>query len=184
MAVQAIQFRKVEVKELSKTDAPTRPDVEQKSGQDEAVEAIAKVGQITRDEKMAGKPIVALSIWGTPARIISDDALKPVKALTKLRVLDLNGTAVTAKGLAEKTRLTYEYINRSVTQYRLARATLRAALAHVPGHGWKRIAQRLISYYERLLEAKAGAAPNPRASRKRWLRSLSLWRERARVRVS
>lgn len=47
---------------------------------------------------------------------------------------------LTAKGLAEKTRLTYEYMSRSVTQYRLARAALRAALAHVPAQGWKRIA--------------------------------------------
>src|SRR5436853_4537686 len=44
---------------------------------------------------------------------IADFGKKPA-ARKRLRYL------LTAKGLAEKTRLTYEYINRSVTQYRLA----------------------------------------------------------------
>ena len=65
----------------------------------------------------------------------------------------------------------------------LRQAMSERGLATAQQYGWKRIAQRLVSYYERLLEAKNGAAPNPRTSRKRWLRSLSLWRERARVRV-
>src|SRR2546423_14082610 len=72
-----------------------------------AVKAVEKLGgKVTRDDKLPGKPVIALSMWGTPAHIISDDTLKPVKALTKLRVLDLNGTAVTAKGLAELKDLT------------------------------------------------------------------------------
>lgn len=64
---------------------------------------------------------------------IADFGRKPA-ARKRLRYL------LTPKGLSEKTRLTYEYMNRSVTLYRAARATLRGALAHVPGHGWKRLA--------------------------------------------
>ena len=64
---------------------------------------------------------------------IADFGRKPA-ARKRLRYL------LTPKGLAEKTRLTYEYMNRSVALYRLARATLREALAHLPEHGWKRIA--------------------------------------------
>ena len=64
---------------------------------------------------------------------IADFGRKPA-ARKRLRYL------LTPKGLAEKTRLTFEYMNRSVTLYRLARVTLRGALAHLPEHGWKRIA--------------------------------------------
>jgi DNA-binding MarR family transcriptional regulator len=64
---------------------------------------------------------------------IVDFGKKPA-ARKRLRYL------LTPKGLAEKTRLTYEYMNRSLSLYRLARATLREALARVPDHGWKRIA--------------------------------------------
>ena len=64
---------------------------------------------------------------------VTDFGKKPA-ARKRLRYL------ITPKGLSEKTRLTYEYMNRSVTLYRLARATLRSALAHLPEHGLKRIA--------------------------------------------
>lgn len=47
---------------------------------------------------------------------------------------------VTAKGLAEKTRLTYEYMERSLTLYRLARQTLREALTPVVRAGERRVA--------------------------------------------
>lgn len=42
---------------------------------------------------------------------------------------------LTPKGLAAKTRLTYEYVGRSVELYRLARETLRQALADLPRNG-------------------------------------------------
>jgi DNA-binding MarR family transcriptional regulator len=64
---------------------------------------------------------------------VTDFGRKPA-ARKRLRYL------LTPKGLAEKTRLTYEYMNRSVALYRLARVTLRRALAHLPEHGLKRIA--------------------------------------------
>jgi DNA-binding MarR family transcriptional regulator len=64
---------------------------------------------------------------------VTDFGKKPA-ARKRLRYL------LTPKGLAEKTRLTYEYMNRSVALYRLARITLRHALAHLPEHGLKRIA--------------------------------------------
>lgn len=58
---------------------------------------------------------------------------KPI-ARKRLRYL------LTPKGLAEKTRLTYEYMGRSLTLYRLARETLRQALGHLHEDGVKRIA--------------------------------------------
>jgi len=64
---------------------------------------------------------------------VTDFGKKPA-ARKRLRYL------LTPKGLSEKTRLTYEYMNRSVALYRLARVTLRSALAHLPGHGLTRIA--------------------------------------------
>ena len=64
---------------------------------------------------------------------VTDFGKKPA-ARKRLRYL------LTPKGLTEKTRLTYEYMNRSVALYRLARVTLRSALAHLPEHGLKRIA--------------------------------------------
>lgn len=47
---------------------------------------------------------------------------------------------LTPKGVAEKTRLTYQYMGRSLQLYRLARETLREALSHLPRDGHKRIA--------------------------------------------
>lgn len=47
---------------------------------------------------------------------------------------------LTPKGIAEKTRLTYAYMGRSLSLYRLARETLRDALSHLPQDGHKRIA--------------------------------------------
>ena len=47
---------------------------------------------------------------------------------------------LTPKGLAEKTRLTYAYMDRSLAQYRLARQALREALVDLHEHGRKRVA--------------------------------------------
>ncbi|OGK92668.1 MAG: hypothetical protein A2W08_18500 [Candidatus Rokubacteria bacterium RBG_16_73_20] len=47
---------------------------------------------------------------------------------------------LTPRGLAEKTRLTYRYMDRSLALYRLARETLRDALAHLSKNGVRRIA--------------------------------------------
>lgn len=47
---------------------------------------------------------------------------------------------LTPKGIAEKTRLTYAYMDRSLAQYRLARQTLREALADLQSQGKKRVA--------------------------------------------
>jgi len=47
---------------------------------------------------------------------------------------------LTPKGIAEKTRLTYEYMGRSLALYRLARETLREDLCHLPEAGLERIA--------------------------------------------
>lgn len=60
----------------------------------------------------------------------------PRKPLARKRLRYL----LTAKGIAEKTHLTYEYMGRSLHLYRRARETLREALSHLPRNGMKRIA--------------------------------------------
>ena len=47
---------------------------------------------------------------------------------------------VTPKGLVEKARLTYAYMNYSLAIYRRTRETLRETLSHLHGNGMKRIA--------------------------------------------
>jgi DNA-binding MarR family transcriptional regulator len=64
---------------------------------------------------------------------VSDFPAKPA-ARKRLRYL------LTAKGLSEKTRLTYEYMHRSLDLYRLTREALREALVHLPGTGVRRVA--------------------------------------------
>jgi len=64
---------------------------------------------------------------------VTDFPRKPA-ARKRLRYL------LTARGIAEKTRLTYEYMGRSLVLYRLARETLREDLSHLPQNGLKRIA--------------------------------------------
>jgi DNA-binding MarR family transcriptional regulator len=64
---------------------------------------------------------------------VTDFPRKPA-ARKRLRYL------LTPKGIAEKTRLTYEYMGRSLALYRLARETLREALSHLAQDGLKRIA--------------------------------------------
>ena len=64
---------------------------------------------------------------------IVDFPRKPA-ARARLRYL------LTAPGLAEKTRLTYEHVAYSLNLYRRARATLRESLARLPDDGMKRIA--------------------------------------------
>jgi len=46
---------------------------------------------------------------------------------------------LTAKGLLEKTRLTYDYMTYSLGVYRRTRETLRETLSHLPGDGTKRV---------------------------------------------
>lgn len=55
----------------------------------------------------------------------------PTKPATRKRLRYL----LTPKGLSTKTRLTFEYVRRSVDLYRLARQTLRSALADLPQNG-------------------------------------------------
>src|SRR3989338_1599937 len=59
---------------------------------------------------------------------------KKPKARRRLRYL------LTPRGLAEKTRLTYHYMDRSLGLCRRARVALRDALTHLPQDGAKRIA--------------------------------------------
>lgn len=64
---------------------------------------------------------------------VTDFPAKP-SARKRLRYL------LTAKGLSEKTRLTYEYMHRSLDLYRLTREALREALVHLPRSGVRRVA--------------------------------------------
>jgi DNA-binding MarR family transcriptional regulator len=64
---------------------------------------------------------------------ITDFPRKPA-ARKRLRYL------LTPKGLAEKSRLTYEQMSYSLSLYRRARHTLRESLSRLPQHGLKRIA--------------------------------------------
>jgi DNA-binding MarR family transcriptional regulator len=64
---------------------------------------------------------------------VTDFPAKPA-ARKRLRYL------LTAKGLSEKTRLTYEYMHRSLDLYRLTREALREALVHLPRSGVRRVA--------------------------------------------
>ena len=64
---------------------------------------------------------------------VTDFPAKP-SARKRLRYL------LTAKGLSEKTRLTYEYMHRSLDLYRLTRDALREALVHLPRSGVRRVA--------------------------------------------
>ncbi|HUF94152.1 MAG TPA: winged helix-turn-helix transcriptional regulator [Candidatus Limnocylindria bacterium] len=64
---------------------------------------------------------------------VADFPAKPA-ARKRLRYL------LTAKGLSEKTRLTYEYMHRSLDLYRVTRETLRDALMHLPRSGVRRVA--------------------------------------------
>ena len=60
----------------------------------------------------------------------------PRKPATRKRLRYL----LTPKGIAEKTRLTYEHMSYALNLYRRTRATLRATLAELPQSGAKRIA--------------------------------------------
>jgi DNA-binding MarR family transcriptional regulator len=60
----------------------------------------------------------------------------PKKPLARKRLRYL----LTPRGIAEKTRLTYEHASYSLGLFRRARQTLREALSHLPGNGMKRIA--------------------------------------------
>jgi DNA-binding MarR family transcriptional regulator len=64
---------------------------------------------------------------------ITDFPRKPA-ARKRLRYL------LTAKGLSEKTRLTAEFMGRSLLMYRQARVALRDALGHLAEQGRKRVA--------------------------------------------
>src|SRR5438128_7650953 len=58
----------------------------------------------------------------------------PRKPATRKRLRYL----LTPKGIAEKTRLTYEHMSYALNLYRRTRATLRATLAELPQSGAKR----------------------------------------------
>jgi hypothetical protein len=46
---------------------------------------------------------------------------------------------LTARGLTEKSRLTYDYMSSSINIYRRTREILRETLGHLPGNGAKRV---------------------------------------------
>src|SRR5262245_32041096 len=64
-----------------------------------AVKAIEKLGgKVTRDDKLPGKPVVAVDLGGTT---VTDAGLKELKELKTLQSLEIGSTQVTDTGLKE-----------------------------------------------------------------------------------
>src|SRR5438094_747126 len=64
-----------------------------------AVKAVEKLGgTVTRDDKLPGKPVIAVNLAGTQ---VTDAGLKELKDFKQLTTLDLTFTRVTAAGLKE-----------------------------------------------------------------------------------
>jgi DNA-binding MarR family transcriptional regulator len=106
----------------------------------EILTAIGEGGAVTQ-RALAARLGVALGLTNLYIRrLTSKGYIKvmefPRKPLVRKRLRYL----LTAKGVSEKTRLTYEYVNGSLALYRLARETLRIALRNLPERGLKRIA--------------------------------------------
>src|SRR5438132_7218776 len=64
-----------------------------------AVKAVENLGgKVTRDDKLPGKPVIAVNLYGTK---VTDAGLKELKHLKQLTSLNLACTQVTAAGLKE-----------------------------------------------------------------------------------
>ena len=64
-----------------------------------AVKAVEKLGgKVTRDDKLPGKPVIAVNLAGT---LVTDAGLKELKDFKQLTSLDLRDTQVTDAGLKE-----------------------------------------------------------------------------------
>ena len=72
-----------------------------------AVKAVEKLGgKVTRDDKLPGKPVIAVNLYGTK---VTDAGLKELKDLKQLTSLDLTwtwGTAAVLKELKDLKQLT------------------------------------------------------------------------------
>src|SRR5437763_1395499 len=70
-----------------------------RSDEASAVAALKKLkAEVTLDDKMPGKPVVAIDLTNSP---VTDADLKNLKQLPHLKSIDLANTRVTAKGLKE-----------------------------------------------------------------------------------
>jgi len=64
-----------------------------------AVKAVEKLGgNVTRDDKLPGKPVIGVNLNHSK---LTDASLKELKELKQLTTLDLSGTPVTDAGLKE-----------------------------------------------------------------------------------
>ena len=64
-----------------------------------AVESITKLGgKVTRDDKLPSKPVTGVNLGGAQ---VTDAGLKGLKDLKQLTSLNLEGTKVTADGVAD-----------------------------------------------------------------------------------
>src|SRR5207249_701618 len=82
-------------------ELPAKPPQDQADDAEaKAVEAITKLGgTVTRDDKLPGKPVIAVNLYGTK---VTDAGLKELKHLKQLTSLNLAGTTqVTDAGLKE-----------------------------------------------------------------------------------
>ena len=70
---------------------------DQSAGEDKAVQSIEAVGgRVARDEKLPGRPVVAVDLGDTN---VTDSDLKDLKELKGLQDLDLGFTQITDAGL-------------------------------------------------------------------------------------
>src|SRR5712691_8230358 len=72
-----------------------------------AVKAVENLGgKVTRDDKLPGKPVIAVNLTGTHDTQVTDAGLKELKDLKQLTSLYLNSTKVTGAALKELKDLT------------------------------------------------------------------------------
>ena len=77
------------------SSAPVRAD----DAEDKAVAFVEKLrGQVTRDEKAPGKPVIKVNLFGSE---VTDAGLKELAPLKNLTVLILADTQVTKAGLKD-----------------------------------------------------------------------------------
>jgi len=107
------------------------------------LEILAAVSEDTflTQRSLSGRLGVALGLTNLYLRRLATKGyIKVIEFPAKPRARKRLRYLLTGKGIAEKTRLTYEYMGRSVTLYRHARETLREALRPLRREGLTRIA--------------------------------------------
>src|SRR5687768_3332139 len=115
---------------------PVPPDMDLESRRDlRVLEAVAENQRITQ-RGLAGHLGIALGLANVYVKRLARKGYIKCINIQSNRILYL----ITPKGIAEKTRLTYEYMQYSLHLYGQVRVHLRAVLQPLAGNGHKRIA--------------------------------------------